>query len=330
MRNISAQIEKMRAEFEARLRVHLDRVGRGAAHARLSRQITGLVREYALRGGKRLRPLLFLFGLRGFGVKPRGRDFQMAVAFELLHHFALMHDDIVDGSDTRRGAPAAHKKFEALLARAPASASLGRDMAMLAGDWLFAHSLNLAAGLAYPAPEKAELLGLILRTAETTAAGQLEEMRVFAGLSRPGPAAALDLYAAKTAYYSFACPLQAAAIAAGAGREAIDALERAGLAWGKAYQVKDDLDDFEEGAAPNPHLAHTFPLLLQGSGFRPRVRRAGAGAGIKRTIEMSGVSARCEAVIRGLVKEGNESLARSGMSASGARAIMAITTDVFT
>ena len=70
--------------------------------------------DYLLEGGKRLRPLFAYIGFLGTGSKPSVEILRACAALELVHVCALMHDDVMDASDTRRGAPSIHKAFETL------------------------------------------------------------------------------------------------------------------------------------------------------------------------------------------------------------------------
>ena len=67
---------------------------------------------FILRKGKRIRPILFLIGYKGFSVKKPKNLYRSALAIELLHNFLLVHDDIVDNSDIRRGQASMHKLLE--------------------------------------------------------------------------------------------------------------------------------------------------------------------------------------------------------------------------
>lgn len=96
------------------------------------------VEAYPGRGGKRLRPALLCWFCGLVGGDPRDA-LRAAVAVELYHNWTLVHDDIIDGDDTRRGAPTCHRLIEAATGRAlglePAGAArYAEHMAMLAGD----------------------------------------------------------------------------------------------------------------------------------------------------------------------------------------------------
>src|SRR5688500_16269701 len=89
------------------------------------------MRYSLLAGGKRVRPVLCLAAARSVGLDPE-RVLPAAAAIELVHTYSLIHDDLpaMDDDDLRRGRPTSHKKF-------------GEDVAILAGDGLFAEAINL-------------------------------------------------------------------------------------------------------------------------------------------------------------------------------------------
>ncbi len=100
--------------------------------------LTAAVRDYPSRGGKRLRPALVLWSCGLLGGDPRQAEFA-AAAVEVYHNWTLVHDDIIDRDDTRRGRPTCHAALAAEAAEAfgitaEDAARHGRDLAILAGD----------------------------------------------------------------------------------------------------------------------------------------------------------------------------------------------------
>jgi heptaprenyl diphosphate synthase len=87
-------------------------------------------------GGKRLRPALCLLSARGGGDFDLERTLPLAVALELIHTASLVHDDVIDSSDTRRGEPTANAKW-------------GNQVAILSGDYIFARAFSLIAAAGY-------------------------------------------------------------------------------------------------------------------------------------------------------------------------------------
>ena len=103
----------------------------------------GKVEEYVARPGKRLRPALLMLG---YGIVDAKTEFPLpllrfAAAVELLHAFMLVHDDIADGAETRRGGPALHRVF--------GHDKRSEDLGVVLGDYLFAYAIEvmLSSGL---------------------------------------------------------------------------------------------------------------------------------------------------------------------------------------
>ena len=100
-----------------------------------------LLGDYVLAGGKRLRPSFYRYGYLGAGGNPDARDWlDVAAGLELLHAFALLHDDVMDGSALRRGRPALHRRLEEDHQRCGWRGEprrFGEGMAVLLGDLAF-------------------------------------------------------------------------------------------------------------------------------------------------------------------------------------------------
>lgn len=218
-------------------------------------------RAYAARPAKRLRPALLLLAWQ-----LAGRDddhpavLRFAAAIELLHTFLLIHDDVADRADTRRGGPALHLLL--------GHGRKGEQLAIVAGDHLFARAVEamLASGL----PDAAAATSFYLRVCRETAVGQYLDL----DLTR-APLASVTLFQTmriallKTARYGFVAPLVVGAWLAGAHPETTLALDRIGRSLGLAFQLRDDLlglfGDFERAGKPTDgdfrQRKPTFPIV---------------------------------------------------------------------
>lgn len=191
-------------------------------------------REYALRPAKRLRPALVAIG-HGLGTGhsevPEGL-WAFAAAFELLHTFLLIHDDVADCAERRRGSPALHRVL--------AEGKLGEDLAIVVGDHLFARSIEamLEPGL----PGAAKAVRYYLGICRQTAAGQYLDLDLTRSpLSEVTLFQTLRVAHLKTARYGFVAPLVCGAMLTGAPRGLLAVLDRVGRQVGLAYQMRDDL-----------------------------------------------------------------------------------------
>lgn len=207
-----------------------------------SAELVGWVRR-ALAGGKRFRPLLCCAGWRaagGEGPLP-GAVARVAASLELFHTFAVLHDDVMDRSPTRRGQPTAQFLVAARHAGLRRADEIGVNTAILLGDIAVGWSYELAyeAGLD---PRTAQRVWRALAEMRTeTAVGQyLDLMGIDAG--NPGNVElALRTARGKTAAYTVAWPLRVGAMMAGACSPVTEMLTEFGLAVGEAFQLRDDL-----------------------------------------------------------------------------------------
>ena len=214
----------------------------------VAQELMGPVRE-SVAGGKRMRPLLLLASHAAHGESQQEAAAHVAAALELFQTAALIHDDVLDDSDTRRGVPALHRRVEQVHAEQgwhASSEDFGEAGAVLAGDLaLMASQRALTAGLLHLEPEPARMVAQIFSDmADMVTLGQYADMRAAVQpLSELGNQEA-DIRAvmrAKTASYTAEAPLALGAALAGASAVVVDEMKRAGLALGHAFQLRDDL-----------------------------------------------------------------------------------------
>ncbi|MEU2351034.1 polyprenyl synthetase family protein [Modestobacter sp. NPDC049651] len=200
-------------------------------------------------GGKRLRPAFAYWGWRGFGdpLAPATEDdeavLRAVAALELVHGSALVHDDVMDGADTRRNRPATHIGFADRHRTGTLdgdAAAFGVGAAILVGDLALVWSDELLrrSGISPAALGRARPVWDTMRT-EVTAGQYLDLLRAAGGL--PGPAGALTVARYKSAGYTVQRPLQLGAALASAGPEAQRACTAIGLPLGEAFQLRDDV-----------------------------------------------------------------------------------------
>ncbi len=200
--------------------------------------ITGL-----LSGGKRLRPAFCYWGWRAAGGEDCPQVHAAAAALELLHASALVHDDLIDGSDTRRGQPSVHRRLAARHAEAGwrgSADAFGTGAAVLAGDLLMAWTDELfhASGLAAAALRRGQPVLDTMRT-ELVCGQYLDLLGQAAGDGTVASALRVARY--KSAGYTVERPLQLGAALAGAGAELTTACAGYGAGVGVAFQLRDDL-----------------------------------------------------------------------------------------
>lgn len=194
---------------------------------------------YVRRPGKRIRARLCLVGE---GLFSNGRHSAAAVhtamALELVHAFLLIHDDVMDQAETRRGEPALHVAL-----RNEQGRKAGEDLAIVAGDWLYTNAMRellRAPGLAPTA--RLKLADLLLDVCAMTAQGQaLDIVNGNVAVDAISPDCVLETYRLKTGRYTFEAPLLSGALIARAPDERISALRDFSVSAGVAYQLVDDI-----------------------------------------------------------------------------------------
>jgi geranylgeranyl diphosphate synthase, type I len=198
----------------------------------------------AVRGGKRLRAAFCYWGWRaGGGDADDDRIVTAAAAVEMLHASALVHDDVMDDSDTRRGRPSAHRQFERMHRTGRwqgEAAPFGRSAAMLLGDLLlgWADEMLRTCGLADDNVLAALRFFDAMRT--EVVAGQYLDL-VAQSQGQTSVPQAMRVVRFKAAKYTVERPLHLGAALAGADDAAITALTSYGLPLGEAFQLRDDV-----------------------------------------------------------------------------------------
>lgn len=189
-----------------------------------------------LDGGKALRPRFCYWGHAITGEDTSPLLVQACAALELLHTFALIHDDLMDGSDTRRGRPALHREIAGQHrqgGRAGDADQYGHAMALLAGDLAFSVASRLAAALPAPAAT------IWSRMVDELVLGQFLDLAGAARQDRSPEVAGVTAQL-KSGQYTVTSPLRLGAALAGV-QELPAGLVRYGDLTGEAFQLRDDL-----------------------------------------------------------------------------------------
>jgi len=186
------------------------------------------ISEYLLNaGGKRIRPALLLLTAKMLGdVSPMA--IRLATVVEFIHNATLVHDDIIDAADTRRGRPSANSHW-------------GNSMTVLAGDWLYMQSFAVAL-----AEKNFEVLNTLIDITQKMVEGELLQLTLL-GKSAITEQQLLDIVERKTAYLFSGCT-KLPAIAAGMNHGSAERLAEAGKCLGMAFQLVDDLLDLTSTA----------------------------------------------------------------------------------
>jgi geranylgeranyl diphosphate synthase, type I len=315
--------------------------------------VTEILTRFAMEGGKRLRPAFVYWGYRGAGGPADGPRAEAAVkaacSVELLHVCALIHDDIMDGSEVRRGRPAMHLGFAGLHRRLGwrgDPAAFGEGAAMLMGDLAFTWADVALAEAGLADDRLAAALRVFNRLRSELMGGQYLDL-VEARRGAPDEDAVRRVLTYKSGKYTIERPLHLGhALAAGAPALARD-YSAYGLPLGEAFQLRDDLlgvfgapevtgkpagDDLREGK-------ETYPVMVA----RRRADRAGRQlleaalghaklsedqvAEVRRLLEACGAVAATEARIGELLAQAKAALAAAPGIDETARATLAALAD---
>jgi geranylgeranyl diphosphate synthase type I len=205
--------------------------------------IAGL-EDFVLSGGKRLRPAFAYWGWRAVATRdPDPGVLLLFSALELLHAFALLHDDVIDESSTRRGKPTAHKHFAALHRERNWRGSpdqFGISAAILAGDLAqaWADDIVYRADLPPDAQRRVQRVWADIRT-EVLAGQYLDIVAEASGAE--SIASAMSVATFKTACYTVTRPLQLGAAAAADRADVAEIFGQFGNDLGVAFQLRDDV-----------------------------------------------------------------------------------------
>ncbi len=238
---LTAGVHRELAAFLTEKRAHAEAVDPAFAAA------VDVLIAFVLGGGKRIRPVFAWWGWRGAGGSPdeseAGAVLRAVSALELVQGCALVHDDIMDDSTTRRGAPTVHVAFADRHRRAGwlgAPERFGAAAGILLGDVALAWSDDLlrGAGLWPDALHRALVVWQAMRT-ELLGGQYLDLLSQVRGDESPEGALRVDRY--KTAAYTVERPLHLGAAIAGAPPRLIAAYRRFGADIGVAFQLRDDL-----------------------------------------------------------------------------------------
>jgi geranylgeranyl diphosphate synthase, type I len=239
--SVTEIVEAALADFLAERRVLA-----GAIDAQFADAIRALD-EFVLSGGKRIRPTFAWWGWRGAGGEPDAPEADAVVraigALELVQACALIHDDLMDGSATRRGRPTVHIEFAARHRSAGWRGQpdrFGEAAAILLGDLAMCWADDMLRGAGLPADALRRMAQPwdAMRT-EVLGGQYLDVLHQATGDGTEHAALQINRY--KTAAYTVERPLHLGAAIAGAGPDLVDAYRRFGADVGVAFQLRDDM-----------------------------------------------------------------------------------------
>jgi geranylgeranyl diphosphate synthase type I len=231
------RVDKALAAFLAGQRDRLARIDPALT------DVSDALDDFVLGGGKRLRPAFAYWGFRAAGGTDSDQVVAAVSALELVQASALIHDDLMDRSDTRRGEPSVHRRFERRHVDAGwrgGAAAFGDSSAVLLGDLALVWSDEMLHTSGFDPGDLARARPIfdVMRT-EVTAGQYLDVLTQATGdtsLERAGKVARY-----KSAKYTVERPLLFGGALAGAPAEVLAAYSAVGLPLGEAFQLRDDV-----------------------------------------------------------------------------------------
>jgi octaprenyl-diphosphate synthase len=247
---VKDELVEIEAELVHHLNPHLDLVREVAGHILFS-------------GGKRLRPLLLVLAARMCDYRG-DYDKTFSISLEYLHAATLLHDDLIDDADLRRGRPVAHSIW-------------GNATTILVGDFLLARALTIAAGTG-----NIDIIKVVAGITENMSQGEIHQLSRKGDLSLNETEYREVIWRKTAVLFEGAC--RSAALLAGASPDRIEALSTYGANLGLAFQMADDLIDYtsdtkELGKKAGADLREgklTLPVIaaLQAADSQDRARMA--------------------------------------------------------
>jgi geranylgeranyl diphosphate synthase type II len=276
-------------------------------------ELATLIESYLERPAKLIRPRLLVETALAHGADDATAVLDLAAGTELLHLFALIHDDRIDGVDRENRSIEEHGHRAALR--------------VLAGDLVhtIADSLIAETVVRYRLPPT--ILSTIREVSALTVAGQACNIRFLADYDdSPRLSDLFGLYDAKTGYYTFVAPLRIGALCAGGTEASPDSLDWLGLLLGRAFQLQDDLED-------------VAALLANGATEAPRwefnlvatyLTETGAAAGMSfEEVDTAGLRSWAHRLLSHLRADAHEAAGQLALPPDGRRRIAAFVHGLF-
>ena len=239
----SPDLSQLRAEIDKTLASFT--VARSAALVDIGPELEPVAKamsDFITQGGKRFRPIFAYLGYLGSGAEPREEILRACTSLELVHVCALIHDDVMDGSDTRRNKPAIHKAFQQIHQDSSykgSSERFGSSSAILMGDLALVWADRLLVESGISGDEFLQVQSVFGDMRDELMAGQYLDV-LEGALATTSIERSLKVARYKSGKYSIERPLHFGAALAG-NKELMSAYSSFGLPLGEAFQLRDDL-----------------------------------------------------------------------------------------
>jgi geranylgeranyl diphosphate synthase type I len=238
------RLTPVKMAVEERLEAFLDRkIAEATRISSGSEEIMRVLKEFTLRGGKRLRAAFVYYGYRCFSSQETEAVWNVAMSLELVQSFLLIHDDVIDQDDTRRGDWTVHRHYGDLHRsrhRIGDPEHFGESMAILCGDLSLVLAHEILGGVDLEPPLKSAVLARMSSMVCNALYGESMDV-ISQAETEVSHQDVLTINVLKTASYTVEGPLQMGALLGGAGDVDLERLSRYAIPLGKAFQIQDDV-----------------------------------------------------------------------------------------
>ncbi len=248
MRTISADVNGLLAHYQTQINERLEeffdkKVEEASRISNHTREVVIGTKEYTLRGGKRLRPIFCILGYKCLSDHNPEAIIGASISLELMQSSLLIHDDIMDEDELRRGKQTFHIVCKDLCERQfgkNKALKFGENIAIVAGDLLEAYGEEVLAKSPFKSEHIKKALATYAGIVKNVGYGQILDITA----EREGSfneAEILTIHKLKTASYTIEGPLHIGALLAGASEADLQILSNYGIPLGLAFQIQDDI-----------------------------------------------------------------------------------------
>ena len=234
----------VKKEVEKRLEEFLDeKISEASEISPSSREMMNTLKDFVLRGGKRLRAALVYYGYCCFHGEAGDAVWDVAMSIELVQSFLLIHDDIIDEDTTRRGGPTIHQRYhdlhlERYTRRDPRH--FGESLAIICGDLALALANEILGNMPCNARFKSKTIVAMNRMIHRVVYGEC--LDILSEVENETTEEEIHMmYRLKAAAYTIECPLHMGALMAGGTKKDLERLSAYAIPLGEAFQIQDDI-----------------------------------------------------------------------------------------
>ncbi|MFH1201095.1 MAG: polyprenyl synthetase family protein [bacterium] len=237
-------LKNFREKFEPFLQDYFDEKFRQAGKIDpTTQEAVGMIRDYTMSGGKRIRPAFLYYSYLAMGGKSNEKIFKTSMAIELLHSFFLIHDDVIDKDTSRHGTATIHERYKKIAQKynfAKDKTHFGNSMAIVAGDMAIPTAYEIILNQKFSSEITLKVIKQIQKIIFTTISGEMLDVTM-SYKNKVTEKQILEMQERKTAHYTFEGPIFLGCILAKAPESCFNLFSKYALPLGKAFQIKDDI-----------------------------------------------------------------------------------------